>query len=343
VTEKPDSPTVPTDPSQPPATPGSTAAPGVVRLARIVRLPSPGATAVLAGAMLALGVAVGAAIGPAPAPSFAGGSLIRTLLPALAAPATGTASRSTTQGVQQPAVIPQATPAPGRATNNGASTKSSQARVTAGAPETSSTQNTPTPSSSTPTSTGGGGPTRALPPVTHVWLIELSGTSFADALAQPSAAPYIDGQAITSGTLLSGWSALDASAFASDAALIASTPPQLLETIVQPPCPESAAGAGCVAGTPGGLTAADEFLKATVPTITPTAAYRTNGLIVVTFGSVVSATESGLPSGASNATLTSEPPAGVLLISPFASAGTRPTATFNPTSPRQSLEKLLHQ
>jgi len=186
-------------------------------------------------------------------------------------------------------------------------------------------------------------PTKALPPVTHVWLIELSGTTFAAALAQPSASPYIDSQAVPAGALLNSWSALDASTFAGDAALIASTPPQVLETIVQPPCPEGAAGAQCMAGTPGGLGAADEFLKASISTITGTAAYRTSGLIVVTFGSIVAASSTGLPSGASAATLTSEPPAGVLLISPFASAGTRPATPFNPASPRQSLEKLLHQ
>ncbi len=176
-----------------------------------------------------------------------------------------------------------------------------------------------------------------------MWLIELAGTTFADALAQPTAAPYIDGQAVHAGALLSGWSALQGSAFAGEAALLASTPPQLLDTIVQPPCPEGAAGAQCVVGTPAGLTAADEFLKATVPTITGTAAYRTHGLIVVTFGSVTNASATGLPTGAATATLTSEPPGGVLLISPFASAGTRPSVAFNAASPQKSLEKLLHQ
>jgi hypothetical protein len=126
--------------------------------------------------------------------------------------------------------------------------------------------------------------------------------------------------------------------------VLASTPPQLLDTIVQPPCPEGAAGPGCAAGTPAGLAAADQFLRAAVSTITTTAAYRAHGLIVVTFGSIVSASATELPSGATNATLTSEPPVGVLLISPFASANTRPRATsFNPTEPRKSLEKLLHQ
>jgi hypothetical protein len=177
-----------------------------------------------------------------------------------------------------------------------------------------------------------------------VWLIELAGTTFAEALAQPATAPYIDAQAVPAGALLSSWSALDGSAFASDTALLAGSPPQVVDTIVQPPCPEGTAGAQCLLGTPGSLTAADEFLKATVPKITATTTYGTHGLIVVTFGSIANASASELPSGASTATLTSHPPAGVLLISPFVSAGTRPTKTsFNPASPGKSLEGLLHQ
>ena len=246
MTETSDSPSSPADPS--PAAPGTPAPARVVRSARLVRLPSPGATAVLAAAMLALGVAIGAAIGPAPDASFAGASRITSLLPSLAALAKGPASRPRTPSAEPPPVIPQTTPAP---TSTGARTKKSQARVTAGASETSSTQNTSTPPPSTPKSTGGGSP-KALPPVTHVWLIELSGTTFAAALAQPSAAPYIDDEAVAAGTLLSSWSAPDASAFASDAALIAGTPPQIFNTMIQPPCPEGAAGAQCIAGTPEG-------------------------------------------------------------------------------------------
>jgi hypothetical protein len=176
-----------------------------------------------------------------------------------------------------------------------------------------------------------------------VWLIELSGATFANALAQPAAAPYIDGQAVPAGALLSGWSALEGSALASEAALLASTPPQLLDTIVQPPCPEGAGGAQCAAGTPAGLTAADGFLQQTVPSITALATYRAHGLIVVTFGAVGSTTASGPPTGATTVTLSTLPPAGVLLISPFAGARTKPSTAFNPASPKKSLEKLLHR
>ncbi len=80
-----------------------------------------------------------------------------------------------------------------------------------------------------------------------------------------------------------------------------------------------------------------------MPTITSAAAFRESGLIVVTFASVGSATATGLPAGAATATLTTQPPAGVLLISPFASVGAHSSTAFDPTSPKQSLEKLLRR
>jgi hypothetical protein len=180
-----------------------------------------------------------------------------------------------------------------------------------------------------------------------LWLIQLSGVSFTEALAQPAASPYIDSQLIPAGTLLSGWSSIEGSAFASEAALLAGQSvaggsPPILNSIVQPPCPEGAAGASCAPGKPGQLTAADEFLKATVATLTSTASYREHGLIVVSFSAVANATATGLPAGASTSTLTSVPPAGVVLLSPFAHAGARSSTPFDPNSPKKSLEKLLH-
>jgi hypothetical protein len=304
-------------------------------------LPSPSArvTAVLAAAMLAIGVAVGAAIGPAPSASLAGASRLPLLLPSLLAGAGATAHPSTTASSAPPPVSEAAaTPSPAKRRVR-TTTASTPAPTSSEASPTESSSETRTPSSTGPT---GAGKTSTLPPVTKVWLIELAGTSFAEAAAQPSAASYIDTGAVPAGTLLSAWSAVDGNAFANEAALLASSPPQVLETILQPPCPEGAAAAQCATGTPGGLTAADEFLKAAVATITATSAYRENGLIVITFGSIASATATGLPSGAATATLTSQAPAGVLLISPFAAAGAHPSTAFDPTSPRQSLEKLLH-
>lgn len=306
-----------------------------------LRAPSPRVTAALAAAMLGVGVAVGAAIGPAPSPSQADPNLPALLL-SLAQIERARAAQSAAPAAEATAAAAEATPRRKRRKRKRAGAEeASSAATTTTAPETETT----TPSSTTPTSKP---KASALPPITHVWLIELAGTSFASAIAQPSAAPYIDTQAVPAGTLLGGWSALDGGAFANETALLASEPPQLLDTIVQPPCAasspegEGAAGASC-ASEAGALSAADEFLKATVPTITSSADFRESGLIVVTFASVGSATATGLPAGAATATLTVQPPAGVLLISPFASVGAKPTTAFNPTSPKQSLEKLLRR
>jgi hypothetical protein len=295
------------------------------------RAPSARVTAALAAAMLGIGVAVGAAIGPAPAPSQANPAL-PLLIASLARGAAARAAQASAAAIQPPAIVAEATPRRKRRKRKHASTEEASSAAT-------TTTETTTPASTTPKSTK---KTTPPPPITHVWLIELAGTSFAAAAAQPTAASYIDTQAVPAGTLLSGWSALDGGAFANETALLASEPPQLLDTIVQPPCPEGAAGAACATET-GALSAADEFLKATVPTITSAADFRESGLIVVTFASVGNATATGLPAGAATATLTTQPPAGVLLISPFASVGAHSSAAFNPTSPKQSLEKLLRR
>jgi hypothetical protein len=349
-------PTMDNTPDTSPAAPGASPAPspGATAPARVLRLPSVRASVLLAAAMLGLGVAVGAAIGPAPDASLAGGpAAIAQRLPALLA---ALSARSHSQA-SAPAASAAATPPPVTSTPTPASAAAATPTSSAAVPSKTSSSAASSPTSSTPseseasasTPTGAGHTRQAtLPPVTSVWLIELSGSSFAEALAQPAAAPYIDKQLIPSATLISGWSALTGSAFATDAALAEhrsalGAPPPILHSIVQPPCPEGAAGAQCAPGTAGQLTAADEFLKATVAQITPSAPYREHGLIVVTFATLGIASAAGLPSGASTATLTSQPPAGVVLLSPFARAGTRPTTSFNPISPAQSLQALLHR
>ncbi len=298
------------------------------------RRPSLRLTAVLAASMLAIGVAVGAAIGPAPSPSFAINRLLPTLLPSLLAGASHAGSAQAHTPAQAPSSETEATSPRHRRRRR------HKAAGAASAPGTGAEATTPAASSPT----GAGKPkTVALPPVSKVWLIELSGASFSEATKNPSAAPYTDTTAVPDGTLLAGWSSLQASSFANDAALLAASSPQVLDTIVQPPCPEGTAGTSCTAGTPGALTAGDEFLKATLPTITSTPAYKENGLVVVTFASVASAAATGLPAGAATATLTSQPSAGALLISPFVAAGAKSSATLDTTSPKQTLEKLLRR
>ena len=315
------------------------------------RAPSPRVTAVLAAGTLALGVVVGAAIGPAPTPSFALGQLL-PLLPSIlrsAEPSSaGTAAGAQTTASAQTTPSGEEAPSTPRRHRRRKHRKATEAESSA-ATETATGEAT-TPTSTTPAGAGTGKAKEAkLPPVTKVWLIELANSSFTEAAAHASAAPYIQTSALPTGTLASEWSSLEASAFASDAALIAGSSPQLLDTIVQPPCPaespegEGAAGATCEPDTPGALTTADEFLQATLPTITSTAAYRENGLVVVTFAAVSNATATGLPAGAATATLTSKPPAGALLISPFVAAGAKASTPLNLTSPRQSLEKLLRR
>ncbi len=308
-----------------------------------LRAPSARVTAALAAGMLAVGVAVGAAIGPAPSPSQANPSLPLLLQ---------TLSRGAAARAQQGAPAAVGPTAGSAATSATTRRRKRRHRAKHASEEEASSATTSTPAAeavsettkpataSTPT---GAPKASALAPVTHVWLIELSGASFEKASATPAAAPYIDTQAVPAGTLLSGWSALDGGAFADEAALLGGGGPQLLDTIVQPPCPEGTAGASCAPETPGALSAADEFLKTTVPTLTSSAAFRESGLIVVTFASVANAQATGLPAGATTATLTAQPPAGVLLISPFASVGAHSSVTFDPTSPKQSVEKLLRR
>jgi hypothetical protein len=305
------------------------------------RLPSRRASLVLAVVMLTIGVAVGAAIGPAPAASLAGDGDIARKLPALIASVaarghSATAAQPAATSTQAPPIVRQATPAASSTPATGAPAQEATQPSSESQKKSSSTQGK-APSAST----------SKLPPITSVWLIELSGSSFNEALANPTAAPYTTGEAIPKGTFLSSWTALSASAFAADAALaehratLGGTPP-VLHTIVQPPCPEGPAAAACLPGTPAGIALADAFLKATVASITQSTAYSEHGLIAVTYATVADPATAELPAGSASSTLASQPPAGVLLLSPFAKAGAKPASAFDPTSPKQSLEKLLH-
>jgi hypothetical protein len=315
-------------------TPSTESAPAPSRQPRPLRLPSPRASVVLATIMLGVGVALGAAIGPAPDPSFAGGAEgVAKRLPELIAALAARSAPST------PAVSTASSPVPAPSITPSTTAPGTRADLP-------SAPLTPTPAAAQPEPTGTteAAPKAPAPSITNVWLIELAAGTLSELKAQPAAAPYITGQLLPTASVLPGWSALDASAFAAEAVLVhppgvGATPP-LLHSIVQPPCPEDTAGAACAPGTPGQLTAADEFLKATLAQITGTAAYREHGLVVVTFASVGIASQQELPAGASSATLTYQPPAGALLLSAFAKPGASPTP-YDPTSPQQSVEKLL--
>ena len=328
----------PTDSSQPdpagnPDAPGPRDAParGLVRRLLARRL------SLLAAALtLGTGVAIGAAIGPAPQASFAG-----TELPGLLGTLFGhAASAGSPSANGSPSASEESAPTPAHKKR-----RHRRKRVRASSSAPSAETETPTsPSSSAAPRTA---PKTVLAPVTSVWLIELSGESFSTALAQPAAAPYIDSQLVPAGTLESAWTALDAGAFASDAALAGlkapvGSPSPIVQQIVQPPCPEgTAAAAQCAPGTPGQLTAADAFAKQAIAVVSANALYRAHGLIVVTFASVTQATSAGLPEGTASSTLTAQPPAGVVLLSPFIHAGARSSSTFDSTSPTHALGALL--
>src|SRR5580693_6368518 len=173
----------------------------------------------LAAAVLAAGIVAGAALGPTPASSPADtATLAERALTALATQASG--------GAQAGAPSPPA-PAPGASQTSLPSTtrhktttpktSSAQASTPSSSQSSSpseSSESTPSESSS-PESSSSKGPSKSekappgtpvkLPPVKHVWLIALSGTSFASALAQAQADPYLAKQLVPKGELLSDY------------------------------------------------------------------------------------------------------------------------------------------
>ncbi len=295
-------------------------------------------TAILAAGMLAVGVGVGAAIGPAAGTSFAGDTpaLVAKLLSELAARNNATPQASSQAPAETPAEAPLSTSPPA---SSASTTPAAAAETPASGSKSSEAEAEKPGKSSTPAKS-------KVPAVTNVWLIELSGPSYEELLAQKAAAPYISGQLIPTGTLLSGWSAIEGNAFASEAALAAPVERSVHapDRALDRPAPVSRRGRRAKAARhpPERLKAADEFAQATLPKITGTAAFREHGLAVVTFATVGLASQQELPAGASSATLTSKPPGGVLLISPFAKAGARSSVSYQVAAPVHTVEQLLH-
>ena len=126
-----------------------------------------------------------------------------------------------------------------------------------------------------------------LPPVTNVWLIELSGPTFDErprpagrrALHRRPADPH--GHAAERLVGARGQRLRERGRAARPARRRS-----VLDSIVQPPCPEGAAGAQCVARHTGRADGGRRIPEGDPAQITGTAAYREHGLIVVTFASV---------------------------------------------------------
>jgi len=286
-----------------------------------VPTPSKRLTAALAAAMLGVGVAVGAAIGPAPSSSFGVDAPLAALLRSLLAEKPSANQPSETGSGEQSGSAPhKSSPGATPSGETAPATEESTGSEPSGKKETGEEKSK-----------------AKYPEITRVWLVELSGMSFSEALSSPSKASYIDSQAIPQGSLLSGWSAIAASSFATDVAQITTKKPSIVQTVVQPPCP---AGQECLPGTPGGLAAADAFLEKTLPKLSASTSYST-GLVAITFGIVAAGAESELPAGSTTSLLASQPAAGALLISPYVAAGKRPNTKFDPASPSGSMEALL--
>jgi len=310
-------------------------------------LPSRRTGAILAALMLAAGIALGALLGPGPASSLASGTraeaIARALAPLLALDG-ASAAGSGLLGAAQPSSPPAGTSVsasshhapPGAGSETSATSAAGQHGAAASRPTESSSPSpgaaSPTPKTAQSPGAGGEAETKGapLPPIAQAWLIVLPyGQSFANAQAQPTAAPYIDGQLVGQGTLLSSYSALAGSQLADAATLLSGQVAAGVNVISPPPCASatnaagnagaaaggqnSAAAAGtqgaaggqstaeaggaesstpCPPGEPAGLQAADAFVRETVSRIVATAGYREHGLIAIAFAGATPATGS---------------------------------------------------
>jgi hypothetical protein len=441
--------------------------------------------------LLAVGIAAGAAIGPAPSSSLAGtqrASLLAESLGLLAHERTAqTAPTNTTRTSAETPPAQTATRSHRKHHKHLATQAASSSEAAGEEPSSSETGGShqqagkQKPAKSQSQETSGGNP----PAITHVWLIDLSGQSFAGALAHGAPDPYLAKQLVGQGTLLSNYTLTATSPLANDIALLSGqgvntdteqdcptysevTPPTLTgkgltegigcvypkaaqtladqlsvadltwraylqdmaptapaapttatgspptpatpsapvnptEASTGPSCRHPALGASepltpptpgedylgfrnpfvyfnsllasgacasddldlsqlssslasatstpnlswivpsachdgaptqCAAGSPSGLAAADAFLKEVVPSILANAAYKSAGLIVITF-------DSGPPAAAGTPPGSSAPAdVGALLLSPFVKRNATVKTDFNAFSLLKSLERL---
>jgi hypothetical protein len=109
------------------------------------------------------------------------------------------------------------------------------------------------------------------------------------------------------------------------------------------PCDAGVAGQ-CAEGSPQGAAAADAFLSKWVPQIVKSAAFKKDGLLVITFNE---ASAANIAAAAATATVPSAntaipaPQVGALLISPFTAPGSSDGAPYNPYGLLRSFEDLF--
>jgi hypothetical protein len=198
--------------------------------------PSRRMAGVLAAGVLAVGIVAGAALGPAPTNSPADSStLARQAIAALVASTDGSsqqasapASPTPTPSVTEPSTA--STTAQKPKTTSNVPGKTNAPASSEGTPSSESSAGSPSSEGSSPegAATKGSGESEQpapgtpvkLPPIKHVWVITLSGASFANALAQPQTDPYLAKQLVPKGTLLSGYTLGASSALANGIALL---------------------------------------------------------------------------------------------------------------------------
>jgi hypothetical protein len=95
---------------------------------------------------------------------------------------------------------------------------------------------------------------------------------------------------------------------------------------------DSGAGATCPAGQPQGIVAADAFLQKTVPAILHSAAYRSNGALMIVF----TATPPTAGTSAAGPVRT-----GALVLSPYARAGTTVRGSYGPYAVLRTVEDIF--
>jgi hypothetical protein len=310
------------------------------------------------------GVLTGAVLGPASAsPLTSDSALVKRALALLAAQAFANSHSSAATPSKSAVVGKSGTGAPqARAAATHEPPSHAASSSGAGSPASQST-------TSAPASSEGSGETRkvtpgapaAAPQIDHVWLILLKGATFAEANAQRSGYPYLDGRLLSESVLLTRYSTLASYALAGAGALTNSTPTQNLSLLSPPACPSAATSLPCLPANVTSQTASDQYLQLVVPRIVASAAYRAHGLIVIAFGppspepSPQDAAGGGSSSGAGSrsasgadseqqaplATLTNEPSQGALLLSPRLQGGRQISTPFDPSSPRKSLEAIF--
>lgn len=325
--------------SQPPAPPTPLQRPTLPR----------GVIGVLMAVMLTGGMVTGAVLGPASAGSLTSSSpIVQRALALLAAQAlsashTRAAVPSTPAAEGNTNTVNQARPV-----HVGTSKLASRAGSPQAAPPNSSSSESAAGTRSSSEGSSSEGPSKGekaasghpirLPPIQHVWLIVLSGSTFADAATAPSGYPYLVGQLVKQGMLLTSYSALDSYELAGDAALLPGGVGASLSAISEPGCgtaPTPGAGAPCTIGAQPSPSEADAFVRQVVGPIIASPAYREDGLIVITFAPTSSS--AGVPA----TTLALQPAAGALLLSPLLHGGARSSNRFDSLSPRTSLETIF--